>query len=124
MTHTALRIDTDGTHRTIAISTDDDLTVELGCDYVDCVDFTLTASSESVAVWVDDEGAFNQEANVPGTIVLKDVCDNSADEYFAHQHVLYGPLLITANEEQLASISNTAVRAITHRLKSYLNAEL
>lgn len=124
MNHTALRIDTDGTHRMVAIGSDDCLPRELGCDYVDCVVFTLTTTAESIDVWVDDEGAFNQEANVLGTIALKEVCGTSATEYFAYQHVLYGPLLITGSGEELSSISEVTARAIASKLETYLNANL
>lgn len=124
MNHTALRIDTDGTYRTMTIGSDEGLPGALGCDYIDCVAFTLTTTTEPIDVWVDDEGAFNQEANVLGTIILKEVCGTSATEYFSHQHVLYGPLLITGSGEELASISEAAARTIASELETYLNANL
>lgn len=123
MTVTALHINTDGTYQTATIG-DDNVSCVLGCDLVDCVAFTLAGTSESIAVWIDDEGAFTQDANVLGTIVLKEVCDSDATEYFTYQHVLYGSLLITANEENLASISDSAISSITSKLDTYLNSDL
>lgn len=127
MTQTSsLLIYTDGTYRNVSIGSSNDFASTIACKHIDCVTFAIPSISESIAVWVDDEGAFTHEANVLGTIIIKEISDAGADEYFSQQRVLYGPLLITTNNERGEewALTETAKSAITTKLEAYLNADL
>ena len=126
MTCTGLLINTDGTYRTVSIASSNDFAATIACEHVDCLTFGLPSIAESIAVWVDDEGAFNHEANVLGTIIIKEISGDDADTYFGFQHVLYGPLLITTNTDgdEDAPLVETTKSIITTKLEAYLNANL
>ena len=122
----SLLINTDGTYQNVSIGSSNDFATTIACEHIDCVTFAIPSASESIAVWVDDEGAFNHEANVLGTIIIKEICDAEADEYFTQQRVLYGPLLITNGNEsdEEWTLAETTKNTITTKLEAYLNADL
>lgn len=127
MTRTSgLLINTDGTYQNVSISSSTDFATTIACEHIDCVTFAIPSASESIAVWVDDEGAFTHEANVLGTIIIKEICDAEADEYFTQQHVLYGPLLITTGNEgdEDWTLAESMKSTIIAKLETYLNADL
>lgn len=121
---TALLVKTNGSYASPSVVSYDEFAQILGSEHVDCVTFT-TGIGSSISVWVDDEGAANHEANVVGTIIIKELCEDAAD-YFAHQHVLYGPMLVTADtpNEDLIDLEAEIHDAFIAKLDNYLTAAL